>query len=63
MARSGSTFDLVEPGSSDAETIDTTTVAIVKKADEHHRSHNVVKAILVGSFFALTAVAIAAGGK
>jgi hypothetical protein len=63
ISRSGSTFDLVEPGSSDAETIETTNVATVKKADEHHQSQKVMKAILIGSFFALTGAAIAVSGK
>jgi hypothetical protein len=63
ISHSGSTFDLVEPGSSDAETIETTNVATVKKADEHHQSQKVMKAILIGSFFALAGAAIAAGGK
>ena len=60
VSRSGLTFQFVQAGSSDATTIPTSEVVSIKPAPERHHGLTVIKGVLVGSFFVLTGVAIAA---
>ena len=63
VSHSESTFDFVESRSSEAMTIDNRVVVSVRQTREHRKIHPVVKGILVGSFVALTGIAIAATCK
>ena len=63
VSHSGLTLQFVESGSADPMVINTSEVASVEPAREHHPGRTIVKGVLVGSFFALTAVAVAAAGK
>jgi hypothetical protein len=62
-SRSGSTFDLLEPGNPAAPTIDVTNVATVKKADGQSRRNKVKNAIFTVLLLAFGGAAVAVTGR